>query len=340
MKLPDEVATSETLPTVSLTRGESSLKRAAIASLFLAVVKGIGFALTGSLIVLASLLDSIVDFLASTTNLKIHQFSRRDADQEHPFGHGGFEVVGSLIQGVVLVFTGIVIVAEAIRKLGASSTVLLSQTELIIGISVLLFAAAGGFLIQAYLSREIRKSSDSHERSLVLMADNAHYLGDVYSNLLSAVGLGIVFLTKMTFFDPVFAGISGGFLIKTAYPIIKKCFFDIVHQEVDPKLQGQIAEIVLFHDTRITGIHHLRTRELGPHLFIDFHLSLGGEISLNTAHLISENVEKAIIMMINRADVMIHLDPDSDEDHNDWYLENGLVVNRRSGTYRPKVVTI
>jgi ferrous-iron efflux pump FieF len=196
---------------------ETSLKRAALASAFLAVVKGIGFAMTGSLIVLASFLDSIVDFLVSATNLKIHQFSRVDADQEHPFGHGGFEVVGSLIQGVVLVFTGISIFIEAARKLGAGSQVLLSPAELIIGISVLVFAALGGFLIQEYLSRQIRKTNASHDRSLILMADNAHYLGDVYSNLLSALGLGIVYYTKITAFDPLFAGISGIFLIKLTF---------------------------------------------------------------------------------------------------------------------------
>jgi ferrous-iron efflux pump FieF len=328
MKKTESPLLSENTPQKSRSSGESSLMHAALASVLLAGVKGAAFALTGSLIVLASFLDSVVDFLASATNLKIHQFSRADADQQHPFGHGGFEVVGSLVQGVALVFTGIAIFIEGLRRIVSGNPVPLSAHDLILAISVLIFAALSGYGIQAYLSIKIRQSAESHERSLVLMADNAHYLGDAYSNLLSAAGLAIVFFTKITEFDAIFAALSGIFLIKTAYPIIKKCFFDIVHQEADPKFQRQIAEIVLHHDERITGIHHLRTRELGPHLFIDFHLSVAGAISLNSAHEISENAEKAIVSVIPRADIMIHLDPDSDQDHNDWYLQGGLVVGR------------
>ncbi len=305
---------------------ESALRHAAMASAVLAIVKGAAFAVTGSLLVLASMLDSVVDFLVSVTNLKIHQFSRHDADQEHPFGHGGFEVVGSLIQGIILTFTGAGIILESVRRIGEKNHDLLSSTDIIIGAATLVFSAIGGFLIQSSLSRKLKDTDHLQERSLVLLADNAHYLGDVYSNLLAACGLGIVYLTGIGAFDPIFAGISGIFLVKTAYPIIKKCFYDIVHQEVDPKLQRQIAEIVLRYNHSITGIHHLRTRELGPHLFIDFHLSVRGEISLKEAHEISEEVEGAIKSVIPRADVMIHLDPDSDDDHNDWFLQDSIVV--------------
>jgi ferrous-iron efflux pump FieF len=127
-------------------------------------------------------------------------------------------------------------------------------------------------------------------------------------------------MTGIQSFDTVFALIAGAMLIKTAYPILNKCYQDIVHQEADPELQQKIVDIVLNQDKRITGIHHLRSRELGPYLFVDFHMTIAGDITLADAHDIGDEVEAEILAEIPRADIIIHLDPEIEPEHNDWDL--------------------
>jgi cation diffusion facilitator family transporter len=305
---------------------DKGLIRAAAASGFLAFIKLSGFFFTGSLIVFASFLDSAIDLFTSLTNLKIHRMSRQEADQEHPFGHGGFEVVGSLIQGMILFFVGVSIIIESVRRISNGAVHSLSQADMYAGVGALVFAALGGLFIQLYLGRAIKKTHSQGERSLVLLADHAHYAGDVYSNLLSALGLAVAYYTQNPLFDPGFAGLAGLFFLRSAYPIIRKCINDIVHLEVDPTMQQSIAEIILHHDRRIAGVHHLRTRELGPHLFVDFHLVIEGDVSLGVAHLIGESVEGAIKKAIPRADVMVHLDPDDARNVLEWLIRDGKVV--------------
>src|SRR5476651_2046533 len=90
---------------------------AAAFSAILAVIKLVGFFYSGSLIVLASFFDSLSDTASSLINNFIYRKSLASADKEHPFGHGGFEVIGALIQGLLIAFFSASVFIESIRKL-------------------------------------------------------------------------------------------------------------------------------------------------------------------------------------------------------------------------------
>ena len=83
---------------------QNTLLVVAMVSGGLALIKGYAYLLSGSMIVLASFLDSLFDAITSLLNRYINKKSHEAADKEHPFGHGGFEVIGSLIQGLLMVF--------------------------------------------------------------------------------------------------------------------------------------------------------------------------------------------------------------------------------------------
>jgi len=315
-----------------------ALKNAAIGSLILAIVKAVGFGFSGSLLVLASLLDSIADSLTSFINFKISKLARHDPDKEHPFGHGGFEVAASLTQGIIIVFFGVNLFIEAGRRLIYADHLGIEVNEIGIAIAVLLFSAVGGLLIQKVLSSQIKLTNKAMERSLALEADHAHYLGDVFSNILAALGLTFVYFTDIPAYDAVFALLAAAFLVKTAYPILKKCYLDIIHQEADPKLQQLIVDVIMATDpSRIKGIHQLRSRESGPVLFVDFHMTLSGTISLLTAHEISDRVESEIQRVLPRADVIIHLDPDGEPDHTEWDVSYQIPNEKVSEKPTPKL---
>ncbi len=288
---------------------QRTLLLAAGLSIFLALLKLGAYLLTGSAIVLASFLDSLFDSLTSLINRFINKKSLEEADKEHPFGHGGFEVVGSLIQGLLLVFLALSLLRESLHKLWAEHVVVLDGFSSLVAIGVLVFSALAGWAIHLYFTRQERKMRRGNVRSLSLLADQAHYSGDAITNGVSALGLVIIYVSEWWALDAVFGCVAALMLGWVAFPILRKTIDDIVHSEAPRELQQGIVEVASEVDTKIRGVRRLRSRHFGPSLFVDFHLLVDGNLLLREAHAISAKVSAAIKATYPLADVIIHLDP-------------------------------
>lgn len=295
------------------------LFKASLLSFFLAFIKLIAFFTSGSLLVLGSFLDSLADAFASLVNHYVYHFSRQKADQEHPFGHGGFEVVASLIQGMIISFLGGSLLLEVFRKAFDKDLKSFENQDLTFSLIVLLLSAFGGFFIYYYINKETKKLEAINARSLSLAADKAHYASDALGNALGFIGLCLVFVFKVHWLDLVFGGMAACILIASAVPILKKSLKDILHSQVPAHLQRDIVDTVIAADSRILGLHMLRTREMGPILYIDFHLRLPCKLTLEEAHSIGDHAEDLLKQKYSGADILIHLDPDSEpEEPTDW----------------------
>ena len=289
-----------------------------ITSAILAIMKLIAFVMSGSVVVLASMLDSLSDSVVSIANGLIHKASRRSADQEHPFGHGGIEVLTSLIQGAVLFGFGLLVLGESLQRLiFRRAAERFDRADLPMAFGVMLFAALSGYVIQRHLNKVRSLAEGQGERSLSLKADTAHYEGDAMMNLVTSIGLVIVWFSGVPYFDSIFGAIGSLFLFKSGWPILKHSVAEILHTGADPQHQSRIVEIILKTDPQILGIHRLRVRNLGPALFIDFHMMLPHTIRLEEAHEIGDNVTAGIRQEFPGADVIFHLDPDTEpvDDH-------------------------
>lgn len=287
-------------------------------SVFLSLLKFVAYLQTGSLVVLGNLFDSLSDSLTSFINNYVYKLSREDADREHPFGHGGYEVIASLIQGLVIAFLGLSLFVEVLRKILTGKHDYLAEYNFWFAISCLAFSALASLFINWYISRQIKQVEEANERSLVLLADKYHYTGDVWVNGLGALGLFLVYLTGIKYLDMLMGLVASIMLFSTSLPILKKCFRDIVHNEASPDLQQIIVDIVLKTDKRVKGLHALRSRELGPYLFVDFHLKVSSKMSIVEAHNLSDEVEENIKRILPRSDVLIHLDPETEPDQIPW----------------------
>lgn len=287
-------------------------------SLILTIIKFSAYWFSGSMLVLASCIDSLGDTCISLINHVIHNISREQADREHPFGHGGFEVIGSLLQGVILGFLGVWMALESIRILAQAHPEYLANKSVVGAIAILLGAALGGYMVQLYLDRQIKRLESQKQRSLTMIADRAHYSADAGMNLLSAIGMVLVYFTGYERLDALFGLLAAVFLIKSSLPVLRKCFSDIVQTHIPPELQQSIVDLVMSAHPEIKGVHALRSREVGPHLFLDFHLLLDGQMSLFQAHQIGDHVESVILAKYPNSDVLIHLDPDSEKFHEKW----------------------
>lgn len=291
-----------------------ALAKASVFSALLAIGKGLVFAFSGSMIVAASMVDSLVDSLISLTNYKMQKLAKQKADQEHPFGHGGLEVIASLVQGLVIAIAGISIVSTATNRLlsNTEQPSALAHTDL--ALAMLLVSAFAGLWIQRSLAKHTRQLDDDHQRSLILAADQAHYLSDFVMNLSGALGLILVYLSGQSLIDAAFGLIGGILVIKTSYPIIKQSIADIMHHKLDSEDQQRLVDTAMAQSKLIKGLHRLRSRRLGPYVFVDFHLKLPQDLALKEAHRIGEQVAAALRDIQPNLDVMIHLDPDDEPD--------------------------
>ncbi|WP_141733783.1 cation diffusion facilitator family transporter [Oligoflexus tunisiensis] len=288
-----------------------ALKQAFLISLGLTLIKLLGFHLSGSMIVLASFYDSLTDSLVSYLNYFFYGKAREKADHQHPFGHGGFEVVSCLAQGVLITILGCLLAYQSGSQLLSRSEPSLEPETMPYVVGIMLLSAASGYVIQWFLGRYEKKLATTGEVSLTVQSDRAHYRSDFYTNSAGALGVLTVYWFESSTLDSILGLVGSAFLFKTAWPLLVSTFSHIMHVEAEPEIQQEILQLALSTDKLVEGIHRLRTRRLGPNLFVDFHLKLPAHMPLVEAHRLGDAVEAKIMERFPRADVLIHLDPDN-----------------------------
>ncbi|MFW7378763.1 MAG: cation diffusion facilitator family transporter [Oligoflexus sp.] len=286
----------------------------AFASAVLALIKILAYVFSGSMIVFSSALDSLGDSIVSYFNHRMHTYAKKQADREHPYGHGGFEVLSSLTQGLALISLAIIIIYRGIMRLiQPDDSVHLNYLGS--AIVTLLIAAISGAALQFYLQKQQQRLQKRRETSLSMGADRAHYLGDFFLNFFSAGALFVVWKFGYVWIDAIAAIIGGSILLYVAFPILKLAYQHITHEELEIAIQQELVAMILHHHPAIHSLHRFRTRRLGPTIFIDFHLKLMSDPTLKESHLIAERLEAKIRKKYPSADVTIHVDPVDEPRH-------------------------
>ena len=281
------------------------LKLASVASvvtaLFLIVAKLAAWSMTGSVSLLASLVDSVMDSIASLINLFAIRYSLQPADKEHRFGHGKAEPLAGLSQAAFIAGSAIFLVFHAVDRLRFSH-----QLEQIgIGIGVMLLAIVMTLVLLAIQRYVIRKTD-----STAIRADSLHYLTDLLTNISVLLALYLSTL-GWTWADPVFAIAVAIYIFYSAYQIGFEAFQQLMDRELPDEILKQIQTTALNHPA-VKGTHELRTRQSGQTRFVQLHLELDENLSLKQAHEIADEVEKEIKTFIHGAEVIIHQDPSDD----------------------------
>ncbi len=286
----------------SRTETDRLLKRATYASVataaLLIATKTVAWMITGSVSVLASLLDSLMDAGASLVNLLAVRYSLMPPDDEHRFGHGKTESVAGLAQATFIAGSGVFLLLEAVDRLIKPVPV----EEVGIGVSVMVFSIVVTLLLVSYQHYVIRKTG-----STAIKADALHYKTDLFVNaaiivslLLSTYGWGGV--------DPLFAMVIGGYILYSAWQIGVEAFHQLIDRELPDEQREQIEQLIGNHP-EVRGFHDLRTRLSGRSEMIQLHLEMDDELPLIKAHAIADEVELAIKRRFPHADVVIHQDP-------------------------------
>ncbi|MGB5487727.1 MAG: cation diffusion facilitator family transporter [Lysobacterales bacterium] len=281
------------------------LKLASVASVltagFLIVAKLAAWSVTGSVSVLASLVDSVMDSIASLINLFAIRYSLQPADEDHRFGHGKAEPLAGLAQAAFIAGSAVFLVFHAIDRLRFTQS--LEQVGIGVGVMVLAIVMTLGLLaIQRYV---IRKTN-----STAIRADSLHYLTDLLTNLSVLLALYLSSL-GWTWADPVFAIVVAIYIFYSAFQIGQEAFQQLMDRELPEEILQKIQAIAMSHP-EVTGTHELRTRQAGHTRFVQLHLELHENLPLKYAHAIADEVEAEILAYLPGAEVMIHQDPADD----------------------------
>ena len=289
-------------------------------ALFLTLLKFMVGIASGSVAVLASAIDSLLDTLISVFNFFAIRKAEEKATDDFQYGKGKVQAIAAVIEGTVISISGLYIIYESIKKaVHEESTSLLTPA-----ITVMLISIVITFGLVKYLLK-VAKETDN----LVIKSDALHYQTDLWSNALILLALGIVYITGWEWVDALFGFGIGVYIIYSAYEIIQEGIFILLDRALEPDVVDEIREIIESH-SEVNGYHWLKTRTDGSINFVEFHLVLRPRLYLIEAHRISDEIEEKIMAIEPKKPWVItpHYDP-FDDQHINNCLASGKTLCER-----------
>ena len=285
----------------------ATLVSSSVATLLVIVKLVLGVA-SGSVAVLASAIDSLLDMLVSIFNFFAIKKSEEHPDEEYHYGKAKIQAIAAVIEGTIITISGIYIIYEAIKKLSIGSvTTLLTPSILAMTLSIIIT-----YVLVNYLLKVARETDN-----LVIKADALHYKTDLWSNAAVLVALGLVYMTGIDAIDAVFGLGIGLYIIYSAYEIIQEGIEILLDRALSGDIVANIGEIISNHP-EVTSYHWLRTRTDGSSNYVEFHMVLRPNMLLLEAHRIADEVEDQIMLLDIKKKWIItpHFDPYDDEHMN------------------------
>jgi ferrous-iron efflux pump FieF len=273
-------------------------------AVLLIAVKFAAWLETGSVALLSSLVDSLLDAAASIVNLIAVRHAMSPADREHRFGHGKAEPLAVLGQSAFITGSAMLLFAEAVRRLLWPVAVDNPPA----GIVVMIFSIVVTVGLVLYQRHVVRRTG-----SIAISADELHYRSDVVLNLGVIAALVLSSALDFPVLDPLFGAALGIWIVYSAVRLARLSLFQLMDHELPDDEREKIREIAQSHPD-VVAAHDLRTRIAGPTSFIQLHIEMDGSLSLLRAHEISDEVEAKLRAAYPHAEVIIHQDPEGIEE--------------------------
>ncbi len=273
---------------------------AAAAAGFLVVLKATGAWTTGSLALGSAALDSLIDLFVSAANFLVLRRSARPPDADHAYGHGKFENLAQLGQGLFLVAGAAGLVWSGVRHLiegGAPP-----QTGW--GVAVLVVSLLVSLIVARTLARAAEESG-----SPALKADSLHFATDLWVNGAALGALLVVRWTAWSPADPLVALAVAAYVFRSGSSLALEAMGDLSDRGLPEAELRRIEAIVTSFRPRVMGLHDLKTRRSGGQLFIELHLEIPRATSFEDAHALMVEVLRAVERELPRSKVFVHGDP-------------------------------
>lgn len=282
---------------------KATLISSSVAALLTLIKLVIGIA-SGSVAVLASAIDSILDMFVSIFNYFAISNAEKPADKTFNYGRGKIEALASVIEGTIITISGLFLLYQAVKKaLSNEVSQYVDISLMVMGISLFITIS-----LVLYLNYVAKKTN-----SMVIKADALHYKTDVYTNIAVLISLVLVNLTGYEIVDVIVGGFIALFIIYSAYELIRDGILILLDRAVEDEIVLKIEKIINSNE-RVNTYHLLKTREAANQTFVEVHLVFDCLITLMEAHKVSDKIENEIKKLDDKRDwvINIHMDPYDD----------------------------
>ena len=273
----------------------------------LVVFKVIVGVLIGSVSIISEAIHSGMDLLAAIIAMFSVKKSYLPADADHPFGHGKLESISGLIEAVLIFVAAFWIIFEAFKKLTSAQEVESPGW----GVAVMFLSAAVNYFVSHKLF-QVGAEADS----IALQADAWHLRTDVYTSVGVMVSLGVIWLSHFFFvdprihwLDPVAAMFVAVFILKAAYHLTSQTLGDLMDVKLPPDEEKWIQDVIVGRQPEVHGYHQLRTRKAGNFRFIEFHIKVDPQMTVEASHGITRELKYTMMDKFPNATVTIHIEP-------------------------------
>lgn len=289
--------------------------RVALASIFVGIavlgLKYLAYRWTGSVALYSDALESVVNVASAIAAFLAVWFAAKPADSNHPYGHHKAEYMAAVLVGVLIVLAALSIGHEAWTSYLDPQPVAFTPEGL--GVNALATVLNG---VWATVLVRIGRG----HRSMALVADGKHLYTDVFSSLGVLAGVVLVMLTGIRELDSLLAALVALNILWSGWGLMKESLGGLMDEAVAPALQERIREVISTSGDGALEAHDLRTRSAGHVIFVDFHLVVPADMTVERAHDICDRIEEAISRDVPGARTTIHVEPEHKAKH------TGIVV--------------
>jgi len=264
--------------------------------------------ISGSVAVLASAIDSILDMFVSLFNYFAISNAEKPADKYFNYGRGKTEALASVIEGVIITISGLFLLYTAINKYFSNEI----STYINISLIVMIISLFITISLVAYLNAVAKQTNN-----MVIKADALHYKTDVWVNIAVLLSLVIVYFTGYEIVDIIIGASISLYIIYSAYELIEDGVLVLLDRAL-PQSQAKNIEKIFQNCKDINDFHDLKTRTAANTNYLDVHLVFDCLITLMAAHKIADRIENKIRKLDTKKDwvINIHMDPYDDSDIN------------------------
>ena len=259
---------------------------------------------TGSISIIAQAVDSFLDLFAIVVTFLAVGIAARPADEKHPFGHGKVEDIAAVVQAILIFAAGGLIIYSAVLRIITGTTIELTEA----GMGVMLVSIVASLL----LSRHLRRVSQATD-SIALEASARNIAVDVYSAAAVLAGLLVIRFTGLQIFDPIIALLVALFILKVAYDVLTRSFGRLIDVKLSEAEESIIRSSIMECAGEVVGFHELRTRKAGDQRYIDLHLVMPKDASVEEAHRLCDELERDMKTRLSHTTILIHVEPCSEE---------------------------
>jgi cation diffusion facilitator family transporter len=276
----------------------------AVVNTILAIAQLVGGVFTASQALIADGFHTLSDLVSDFVVLFAAHHAHKEADDEHPYGHGRIETVATVVLGLLLAGVAVGIFIRAWERLFSGEVLAIPEPW------ALLFAALAILAKESLFHYTMRTAK--RVKSKLLEANAWHHRSDVISSVVVFLGIGGAQL-GFPWLDGVAALMVAIMILYMAGRMILDSTLELVDTGMEPE-QAEEVQQFMAGLPGVVSVHMLRTRLMGGKIFADAHIQVQSHISVSEGHRVAENVMQQLKKRFPEVnDVTMHIDPEDDE---------------------------